>query len=154
MCICKFCESEKVVKNGFANGKQKYKCKACKRCFVEGDERKKDRTLYVAWAFMLYAKCGVSFNLIGKVLGFSDVTIARWLKDLGERYPKDNLQVIESREEEIELEVNEMWHFIQKKSPNVGYLKQSIEEQKNALRMLQDKETLRQLLSSMKNLTS
>jgi transposase-like protein len=39
--LCKFCNSGKYVKNGSVYKKQRYKCKDCKRNFIEGDERQK-----------------------------------------------------------------------------------------------------------------
>ena len=33
---CKFCESEHVQKSGSHNGKQRYRCMECKKCFDEG----------------------------------------------------------------------------------------------------------------------
>jgi transposase-like protein len=41
---CKYCESEKVVKNGKVEGKQQYSCKNCKHQFIEGSDFPKMRT--------------------------------------------------------------------------------------------------------------
>ena len=33
--ICVFCNSKKVIKHGFQSGKQRYRCKDCKKVFCE-----------------------------------------------------------------------------------------------------------------------
>ena len=41
---CKYCDSEKVVKNGSIKGTQVYKCKDCGHRFIEGSDFPKMRT--------------------------------------------------------------------------------------------------------------
>ena len=38
---CKHCQSAKIVKNGYVQGKQCYKCKNCGKTYRKGDLREK-----------------------------------------------------------------------------------------------------------------
>jgi len=39
--LCKHCGSDKAVKNGYVQGKQRYKCKTCGKTYRAGDDREK-----------------------------------------------------------------------------------------------------------------
>ncbi len=43
MPICKKCSSDKNIKSGKVNNKQRYECKGCGCRFVEGDDRTNDK---------------------------------------------------------------------------------------------------------------
>ena len=84
--ICKYCGSEKVVKNGHVHGKQFYVCKDCRHKFVEPKAYPKMRTngRVIATAIDLYYE-GLSArkvqNQIEKIFGVSvsQVTVWRWM---------------------------------------------------------------------------
>lgn len=84
--ICKYCGSEKVVKNGHVHGKQFYVCKDCRHKFVEPKTYPKMRTngRVIATAIDLYYE-GLSVrkvqNQIEKIFGVSvsQVTVWRWM---------------------------------------------------------------------------
>ena len=89
--ICKYCDSENVVKNGHVHGKQFYLCKNCGHKFVEPKAYPKMRTKgrVVATAIDLYFE-GLSARKVqvqlGKIFGVkvSQVAIWKWVK----RYSK------------------------------------------------------------------
>lgn len=108
---CKFCGSGEVVRNGFKNGKQEYRCRAesCRRAFVpdDGFARLKGDARTVCLALDLYFK-GVSLRQIADTLGqffdlqLSHVTIYRWLN----RY----VALITDYASTLEPWVGDKWH--------------------------------------------
>lgn len=84
--ICKYCESNHVVKNGKVRGKQQYLCKDCNHQFIEGTQFPKMRTesRLISTAIDLYYE-GLSVrkvqNQIEKIFGVSvsQVTVWKWI---------------------------------------------------------------------------
>lgn len=115
---CKRCESGRVVKSGKTRGKQRWKCKECRFNFVEGDERatwreekyKKHRALAV-----LLVCLGLSFRAAGRVVGVVRNTVYEWFKQYAKGIelpvPQGDLDVVD---------MDEMWHFLQKKRKSSG----------------------------------
>jgi transposase-like protein len=146
MCKCKFCKSDICIKYGKARGEQRYKCKICEKTFIRGDKRVIRNEVAENLAIVLYSTGKASYRFIGKLLGISYFAVYKWIKDCAEKYGE-----VKIRQEVREIEIDEMWHFIQKKVTSAGYLRQWIEEQENVLRMLLDKETFKQYINSMKS---
>src|SRR3954453_7830609 len=69
---CKHCGSGTFVRNGMANGRQRYRCKACGRNFPATPARGKPPAMK-ALAVLLYALGNVSQGMIAKLLGGSHV---------------------------------------------------------------------------------
>ena len=66
---CKSCGSEKTVKNGKVDGKQRYKCKECGYNYREGDERTNEKVAAKkALCILLYAMAKGSYRMMGKLL--------------------------------------------------------------------------------------
>jgi transposase-like protein len=135
------CKSEEIKKNGQIRGKQRYKCKECGYTYVLGDKREKLNDKVEALVLLLYSTGKASYGFIARLVGVSSPTVYRWIKRIAKSYPEDNIP-----KEVQEIEIDEMWHYIQKKVINAGYLKDLIELQKSVLLGLQDKETLRQCI--------
>ena len=111
---CPRCQSEQTVKSGFQSGKQRLKCKACNRLFVPLSERGKPDELK-AKAIALYLE-GVGFRAIGRLLQVSNVAVLKWVRKAAESLPEHQaLATVDV------LEMDELWHFIQKKAVNSGY---------------------------------
>ncbi|MDZ5762808.1 IS1 family transposase domain protein [Candidatus Cyrtobacter comes] len=76
---CKHCSFGVCVKNGVYDGKQRYKCKGCKRVFKIGDARIKytheKRVRVVKWYL---EGCGV--RSIERMEGISAPLILQWIK--------------------------------------------------------------------------
>ena len=93
--ICKYCNSENVVKNGHVEGKQFYLCKSCGHKFVEPEAYPKMRTKgrVVAIAIDLYFE-GLSVRKvqvqIDKIFGVkvSQVSIWKWMMKYSELVSK------------------------------------------------------------------
>ena len=109
--LCKRCGSEEHVKNGLMRGKQRYLCKGCGLNFTDTPPRGKPLALKVA-AVLLYVS-GLSMNRTAKLLGASTPTIQAWLEQFAAAYA----QKPEPEGRAVVIELDEMWHSLQK-SPN------------------------------------
>ena len=121
MKSCPRCSSDKVIKSGFVAGKQRFCCRICSFQFTRMIPRgrpQKDKVL----AVLLYLH---GMRSIGKIIGVSTVTVLRWIRDFARKYahkpePKGKAQV---------MELDEMWHYLGKKSTSSGYGRLIIEIQ-------------------------
>ena len=112
---CKHCGGEDYVKNGFQKGKQNYQCKGCRRSFVQGDGRRKDRSREKALCVLCYSMGRVSMRFLANLFGVSVRTIYVWLQEAAARIDRP---MVEAPIQEIEID--EMWHFLEKKLKNYG----------------------------------
>lgn len=113
--ICKKCNSDNIVNNGNVRGKQRYKCKECGYNFVEGDKRGKIRSEAKALAFLLYGSGKASYGMIARLFDVSRTAVLYWIREFGKTIPEP---VIDSELKEIQID--EMWHFINKKNKKYG----------------------------------
>lgn len=60
---------------------------------------------------------GVGFRGISRLTGVSHVTVMRWVKALAD---KIDVGMPESEKRVAIMELDEMWHFVQKKHKNAG----------------------------------
>ena len=113
---CPKCRDAARVKNGKVHDKQRYKCKSC------GCNYTKSSLCRIAMTKRV--KCirlsleGVGFRKIERLTGVSNVTVMRWVKRLGEDIERFRPDV--QKEAVSIMELDEMWHFIQKKRTNAG----------------------------------
>lgn len=68
-----------------------------------------------ALAILLYGMGGMSFSMIGRVLGVSDVAVLKWVRAEAACLPEP---VVPSSV--VTVEVDEMWHFLKKSLPSSG----------------------------------
>ena len=142
--ICKHCGSLETVKNGFQKGYQNYFCKSCKRNFVPKRDDKGKRA-QILLAIILYGSGGVSYNYLSKLFGVCTATVCNWVN----KYADDLADpVVDSNISEIEID--EMWHFIDQKKTNYGSLKPLIELAQRRLHGLRAAETPKQSSVSTK----
>lgn len=84
---CPDCNSEKIWKNGYHRGKQRFKCKECGRQFIEfykplGYDRSiKEKCLE------MYVN-GSGFRSIERVMGVHHTTVINWVKEIGNKLEK------------------------------------------------------------------
>ncbi len=60
-----------------------------------------------ALAVLLYGMGGMSFSMIGRVLGVSDVAVLKWVRAEAAALPEPKVPVAA-----VTVEIDEMWHFI------------------------------------------
>lgn len=116
--VCKRCDSDRVVKNGMVRSKQRWSCKGCGLNFVEGDERGmwREKRYQKQKALAILLVCvGLSYKAAGKVVGVVRNTVYEWFKAFAEQI---ELPAVEGSVDVVEMD--EMWHFLQKKRKNSG----------------------------------
>ena len=111
--LCKRCNSVLVVKNGFMNSKQRYKCTACFHNFTPGDGRNKyDNKMRNLAVRMYLNNCG--FRRISHILNVPLTTCFGWIKLAGQ-IVDEMVKERKSQPEDIEiLEMDELYTFIKK----------------------------------------
>ena len=111
---CKHCGSGSFVRNGMANGYQRYRGKACGRNFTATPARGKPAAMK-ALAVLLYALGNVSQGMIAKLLGVSHVAVHKWIRAAGEGAPAPSA----TPSDDI-VQIDEMWHFVDGKKTRFG----------------------------------
>jgi hypothetical protein len=106
------------VKNGHANGLARFKCKGCGCNYTKSSRRGHSLALRKQ-AISLYLE-GLGFRSIERLLGVSHMSVMRWVKDLAHQ-----IQTIKSAQqgESIHatlMELDEMWHYVGKKTASSG----------------------------------
>ena len=111
---CPKCRSAKAVKNGTLNGKR-YKCKVCGCSYTRSrlGRIKLHRKLY---ALKLYLE-GNGFRGIEGLTGIYHTTVIKWVKNLAVEIEKLRPEL---SEQVTTVELDEMWHFVQKKAKHAG----------------------------------
>jgi transposase-like protein len=85
---CPSCGSEKYVKSGVVNQRQRYKCKDCNYYFTVNKVGKKIDDYYVNKALQLYLE-GLTYREIERILGVSHVSIMNWVKKYKIKRPEN-----------------------------------------------------------------
>ncbi len=112
--VCKSCGGMDYVKSGFVRGLQRYRCKSCGCNFTRTAPRGKPAAMK-AMAVLLYAMGNMSFGMIGRVLGVSDVSVLRWVRAEAEALPEPEVPA-----DVKVLVLDEMWHFVKKSHASFG----------------------------------
>ena len=112
--VCKHCGSRSFVKNGLAHGRQRYRCKGCRRSFTATPARGKPAAMK-ALAVLLYALGNVSQGMIGKLLGVSHVAVYKWVRAAGEGTPAPPATPSSGI-----VQIDEVWHFVGGKKTRFG----------------------------------
>ena len=68
-----------------------------------------------ALAMLLYGMGGMSFSMIGRTLGVSDVAVLKWVRAEAAALPEPVVAP-----SVVTVEVDEMWHFLKKSLPSSG----------------------------------
>ncbi|GAA0873393.1 helix-turn-helix domain-containing protein [Gangjinia marincola] len=86
MKFCPNCSSDKNIKSGIVNNRQRYKCKACSYYFSVEKVGKKIDDYYVNKALQLYLE-GLTYREIERILGVSHVSVMNWVKKYNIKRP-------------------------------------------------------------------
>ena len=112
---CPKCRCAEAVKNGTMNQKQRYKCKQCGCNYTQFSLKRIPLEKRVE-AIKLYLE-GVGFRGIERLTGVCHNTVIGWVKNLAEEIERLRPEVTGQVQT---VELDEMWHFIQKKHKRVG----------------------------------
>ena len=111
---CPKCHSHKKTKNGFIKGKQRYKCKDCGCQYTRSTARGRPLEQKLL-AVTLYVH-GLSLNAIAKMMDVSTPGVLDWVK----RFAKAHYEKPKPTGNAVILELDEMWHYLEKKHKNSG----------------------------------
>jgi transposase-like protein len=100
--------------SGLARGHQRYRCRGCGCHFTDTPLRGKPAAMK-ALAVLLYGMGNMSFSMIGRLLGVSDVAGLKWVRAEASALPEPEVPA-----QVVTVEVDEMWHFIKKVCQAVG----------------------------------
>lgn len=114
---CSRCNSEDSVKNGVIQGRQRYRCKRCGYNYTRQEPRGKSIAIK-RLAIHLYLE-GLGFRAIGRIVGVSNVAVLKWVRDMASNI-EPLVQRAKRREASV-IELDEMWHYLQKKRENIGF---------------------------------
>jgi transposase-like protein len=120
--LCKHCGGDKRVKNGYVQGKQRYKCKDCGKNYREGDLRERysnERRLRVIKWYLE----GAGIMSIERMEGVPNPLIIKWIRKFS-KILRNRLNEIEipddARKIEI-IELDELFSYCQKKLTRSTY---------------------------------
>jgi len=83
---CPNCGSEKYIKSGIVNDRQRFKCKKCSYFFTVNKIGKEIDGYYVNKALQLYLE-GLTYREIERILGVSHVSVMNWVKKYNIKRP-------------------------------------------------------------------
>ena len=83
---CPNCNSDKYIKSGVVNHRQRYKCKSCGYYFTVNKLGKQIDDYYVNKALQLYLE-GLTYREIERILGVSHVSVMNWVKKYNIKRP-------------------------------------------------------------------
>ena len=114
--LCKHCGSGIRVKNGYVQGKQRYKCKECRKTYREGDLRERysneQRLRVIKW----YLE-GAGIMSIERMEGVPNPLIIKWVRKFSKLLrQKLNETLIPDDAKDIQIiELDELFSYCQKK---------------------------------------
>jgi transposase-like protein len=114
MDICARCKSNHIVKNGMVQKRQRWLCKECRFSFTRSTPKGAPEAVKLL-AVQLWRK-GLSQLAISKIVKYSNVSVAKWIDQAA------NKQVCAEIPESVRvIELDELHHFVGKKSKNAGF---------------------------------
>jgi transposase-like protein len=112
---CPKCGSEEYCKDGFVQGRQRYKCKKCVYRYTVNKKSDVKPTETRRMAFEMYLE-GLGFRAIGRLLRISYGTVYQWVKNWEQQVE------LPKRNEQIEVvELDEMHSYVGRKKTTDGY---------------------------------
>jgi transposase-like protein len=112
-------EQNNFIKKGFCNGVQKIYNKETGRTHLETYKDIGFPAETKAKALELYLE-GTSLRSVGRLLNCSHVSVINWIKEAANKI-KDEPLFEDLSEDELVIEIDEMWHFCQKKRKSGGF---------------------------------
>ncbi|MGX6960725.1 MAG: hypothetical protein ACIPMY_05925 [Rickettsia endosymbiont of Pentastiridius leporinus] len=119
---CKNCGEGERVKNGYVQGKQRYKCKGCGKSYREGDLREKYSLEKKLKVIKWYLE-GVGIMSIERMEGVPNPLIIKWIRKFS-KILRQRLNEVEipADAKEIEIiELDELFTYCQKKLTKSTY---------------------------------
>lgn len=118
-------EKKVIIKKGKRNGVQLYFDKSTNTSFLETYKDVGFPKETKEKAIALYLE-GNSFRTIGRIIGCHHTTVINWVKEASEKL-KDEPLFKSLPDDQVVIEMDELWHFCQKKAKRGGFGLQLIE---------------------------
>ena len=122
MILCKHCQSEKIVRSGVVNHKQRYKCKECKRMTRDGDLRVKYTNEQKLRVLKMHNE-GVGLRSIERLENIPNPLIIKWIRQASKiiRQKINETDIPEDFKQISILELDELFSYCQKKLTKSTY---------------------------------
>ena len=85
---CPNCQSDKIIKSGIVNDRQRFKCKSCGYHFTVNKLGKQIDDYYVNKSLQLYLE-GLTYREIERILGVSHVSVMNWVRKYNIKRPEN-----------------------------------------------------------------
>jgi transposase-like protein len=117
---CKHCGSEKVIKDGLVQGKQRYLCKECNKTSRCGDNREKYSIEKKIRAIKLYTE-GMGLRSIERAEKVSIALLIHWFRNFGKiiREKISTTKIPDNVKDIAILEVDELFTYYQKNTKSL-----------------------------------
>ena len=120
---CPKCKAQ-GVRNGIVGENQRYKCKKCDYQYTKKELWGK--SLEVKFLALYLYLSGMSLRSIAKLLKISATAVLKWIREFSNKFehesPKTHVRAVE---------IDEMWHYVEKKKKNTGHLRLLIDLTEN-----------------------
>lgn len=119
---CKYCGSEGRVKNGYVQGRQRYKCKGCGKTYRAGDLRERytneQRLRVIKW----YLE-GAGVMAIERMEGIPNPLIIKWIRKFSKilRQKLNETEIPKNAKDIQIIELDELFSYCQKKLTKSTY---------------------------------
>ncbi len=122
MIICKHCGCESKVKNGIVRGKQRYRCKECRKVYCERDEREKYSMHKKLKVIKMYLE-SVGIRAISRLEDVPAPLIIKWIRKFSNilRKKLNETEIPEDTRNIQILELDELFTYYQKKGNQSMY---------------------------------
>ena len=120
--FCKHCGSDDQVKNGYVQGKQRYKCRSCGKTYRQGDLRERytneQRLRVIKW----YLE-GAGIMSIERMEGIPNPLIIKWIRSFSKilRNKLNEVNIPKDVKKIQILELDELFSYCQKKRGGSTY---------------------------------
>jgi transposase len=111
---CPACRGTALIRSGQACGRQRWRCKGCGRQFTRTTSRGMPAAVKRE-AVGLYC-AGLSMSATGRRLGVSAQSVMRWVRD----HARAHCAKPEPAGRAVVVEIDEMWHFVEKRRASSG----------------------------------
>ena len=111
---CPVCGRTELIRSGHACGRQRWRGKGCGRQFTRTTPRGMPAATKRE-AVGLYC-AGLSLSATGRRLGVSAQSVMRWVRD----HAREHCPKPEPTGRAVVVELDEMWHFVEKRPASSG----------------------------------
>ena len=109
MHTCPACQSSAYVKAGIVRKKQRYKCKSCGYFFTDPTCYSRGYSATIKQQALAMVLDGNGIRQAARHVGLSHVSILNWIKQAAQAVQGQPIEKAEV------IEIDEMWHYVQKK---------------------------------------